>query len=132
MQKFDTYMWSDFLGKTHFCNANCFRPIICDNLFLQKFFRTLDSLCPGSVVKLVPVKTTYERNNMNMTTQNQLELSLAGTNRCPRAMKRQVRANRANWWFGQMRQVVDRAFEWEPAPRFESEQILLTERQPRG
>ena len=67
-----------------------------------------------------------------MTTQDQLELGLAGANRCPRVMKREARANRANWWFGQMRQVVDRAFEWEPAPRFKPEQILLTERDLRG
>lgn len=55
----------------------------------------------------------------------QLELGLAGSNRCPRSVQRERRMNRANWWFGQMRQVVDRAFDWEPAPRFQPEQILL-------
>jgi len=62
-----------------------------------------------------------------MTNTNQLELELAGANRCPRVVQRQTRANRASWWFGQMRQVVDRAFEWEPAPRFQPEQGLLVE-----
>ena len=63
-----------------------------------------------------------------MLNQNQLELGLAGANKCPRVAQRDRRLNRANWWFNQMRQVVDRAFEWEPAPRFESEQILLGDR----
>lgn len=60
-----------------------------------------------------------------MTNQKQMELGLKSANRCPRVIKRQQRANRANWWFNQMRQVVDQAFEWEPAPRFDTEQILL-------
>ena len=67
-----------------------------------------------------------------MINQTQLELELAAAQRCPRSEKRQAKANRASWWFGQMRQVVDRAFEYEPAPRFHSEQILFTERQSRG
>ena len=67
-----------------------------------------------------------------MTNQNQLELGLAAANRCPRVTRREQRLNRANWWFDQMRQVVDRAFDWEPAPRPQSEQILLTENRPRG
>lgn len=56
-----------------------------------------------------------------MTNQNQLELGLAGANRCPRAARRERRLNHANWWFDQMRQIVDRAFEMEPAPRFQLE-----------
>jgi hypothetical protein len=50
-----------------------------------------------------------------MTKQQQMELELAGGNRCPRAAKRERRLHRANWWFDQMRQVVDRAFDFEPA-----------------
>jgi hypothetical protein len=64
-----------------------------------------------------------------MINQKQLELGLAGANRCPRIVQRQSRVNRANWWFNQMRQVVDRAFEWQPAPRFRPEQIMLTDGQ---
>jgi hypothetical protein len=60
-----------------------------------------------------------------MMNQKQLELSLAGANRCPRTVQRQQRLNRANWWFDRMRQVVDKALDWEPAPRFQPEQILL-------
>jgi len=67
-----------------------------------------------------------------MKNQKQLELELAGANRCPRVAPREPRANRANWWFNQMRQVVDRAFDWEPAPRFQPEQILLTDGRDRN
>lgn len=54
-----------------------------------------------------------------------MELGLKNANRCPRVVKREQRARQANWWFNQMRQVVDHAFEWEPAPRFDTQQILL-------
>ena len=64
-----------------------------------------------------------------MVNQKQLELGLPGANRCPRVTHRQQRMNRANWWFTQMRQVVDRAFDWEPSSRFQPEQILLGEDQ---
>ncbi len=62
-----------------------------------------------------------------MTNQKQMELSLAGANRCPRVVHRERRLQRANWWFDQMRQVVDRAFDWPTAPRFQPEQIWLEE-----
>ncbi len=60
-----------------------------------------------------------------MTNQEQMELELAAANRCQRVGSRDRRANRANWWFAQMRQVADRAFEWPAAPRFQAEQIWL-------
>ena len=68
-----------------------------------------------------------------MTEQQQLELTLAGninTNSNARAPKKGGRksiAHRADWWFRQMRQVVDRALDWEPAPRFRPEQIWFNE-----
>jgi hypothetical protein len=67
-----------------------------------------------------------------MNTKEQMELGLAGANRCPRAARRERRLNRAHWWFDQMRQVVDRAIDWEPAPRFQPEQIWLPEDKSRG
>ena len=67
-----------------------------------------------------------------MINQNQLELGLAGANHCPRVAPRTRPTNRANWWFDQMRQVADRAFDWEPAPRFKPEQILLSDGRNRG
>ena len=84
----------------------------------------LDSLCPTPSFNLTPTNERF----VAMRNQKQLELGLATANRCPRVAQRERRLNRANWWFDQMRQVVDRAFEWEPAPRPRSEQILLNER----
>jgi hypothetical protein len=46
---------------------------------------------------------------------------------CGRGRRNGRHSQRANWWFDQMRQVVDRAFDWQPAPRFQTEQILLSE-----
>ena len=48
--------------------------------------------------------------------QKQMEMELAGARQCPRSVRRQHRASRANWWFNQMRELVDRAFDYEPAP----------------
>jgi hypothetical protein len=64
-----------------------------------------------------------------MINQEQMELGLAGANRCPRVVRRERRLNRAHWWFDHMRQVVEQAMDWEPAPRFQPEQIWLTEDQ---
>jgi hypothetical protein len=41
--------------------------------------------------------------------------------------KTQPRANRAQWWFARMRQVVDRAMDWQPIPPARPEQIWLPE-----
>jgi hypothetical protein len=65
-----------------------------------------------------------------MITQKQLELGLATANRCPRVVQRERRANRANWWFDQMRQVVDRAF--DPIPQALPSRGLFSEAQSRG
>jgi hypothetical protein len=66
--------------------------------------------------------------------QQQMELSLAGANRCPRLARHEPRRNHARWWFDQMRQVVERAIDWEPAPLPRPEQIWFsdTSRQARG
>jgi hypothetical protein len=64
-----------------------------------------------------------------MTNQKQMELGLAEATRYPRVAKRERRLNRANWWFDHMRQVVDRALDWEPAPRFQPEQIWFNDAQ---
>lgn len=46
--------------------------------------------------------------------KQQLELSLAN-GRIYRT-RRQKRQSRAGWWFERMRQVVDRAFDWQAVP----------------
>ena len=60
----------------------------------------------------------------------QLEMSFGSTHR--QLTRRQRRLNRAQWWFQRMRQMVDRAVEWQPAPRPRPEQIWFpgAHRQP--
>jgi hypothetical protein len=53
----------------------------------------------------------------------QLELCLAGSFPCQSPSARRRRLNRANWWFQRMRQLVDRACDWQPAPEPRPEQI---------
>lgn len=45
----------------------------------------------------------------------QLELGINNSRASLPAAIRQRRRVRAHWWFEQMRQVVDRAFDWQPA-----------------
>jgi len=51
-----------------------------------------------------------------MNTQ-QLEISLPGCQQARRQQRIQARQNRAQWWFNQMRQAVDRALDWPAPPR---------------
>jgi len=67
-------------------------------------------------------------------TDTQLELSLGSVQRSQvqRGNRRPDR-HTPGWWFRQMRQIVDRAFDWEPAPAPRPEQIWFssTHRQAR-
>ena len=63
-------------------------------------------------------------------TNAQMELSFANARHAAAPMsRRQRRLSRANWWFGQMRQVVDRAFDWQSAPLPRPEQIYFSDSQ---
>jgi hypothetical protein len=55
----------------------------------------------------------------------QLEMSF-GTMPAP-VGRTNRRASRAQWWFARMRQVVDRAMDWQPIPPARPEQIWLPE-----
>ncbi len=57
----------------------------------------------------------------------QMELGFAGNRPCPSLNRRERRQNRAQWWFERMRVVVDRAFDWRPAPPPRPEQIWFPE-----
>ena len=46
----------------------------------------------------------------------QLELGFEGTPRVVAPRRRESRATRANWWFSQMRRIVNQAIDWEAAP----------------
>jgi hypothetical protein len=56
-------------------------------------------------------------------TNEQLELSLNGKIITPR--RRESRMTRAQWWFGQMRQLVNSAIDWEGSPQPRPEQPWL-------
>ena len=56
-----------------------------------------------------------------MTTQ-QMELGFDNMLSSGLMAAQQRRANRASWWFERMRQIVDRAMDWEPAPLARPEQ----------
>jgi hypothetical protein len=62
-----------------------------------------------------------------MTTNEQMELGLGKARVCNSTNRRQRRLGRANWWFQQMREVVDKALDWQPAPPARPEQIWFQE-----
>jgi hypothetical protein len=64
---------------------------------------------------------------MIMTTNKQMELTLGKAKVCNPARRPQRRLSRANWWFQQMREVVDRAVDWQPARPARPEQIYFSE-----
>jgi len=55
----------------------------------------------------------------------QLELEIGQIRGALPAGVRQRRRTRAHWWFEQMRQVVDRAFDWQPTPEPRPRQTWL-------
>jgi hypothetical protein len=58
---------------------------------------------------------------------NQLELSFDHLLVAPSPALRHRRASRAQWWFDVMRQIVDRACDWEPAAPPRPEQIWFNQ-----
>ena len=67
----------------------------------------------------------------------QMELSFEGHHRHsaggprPAGSRRQRHLNRALWWFRQMRQVVDLATDWQPAPPPRPEQTWFAQTAPK-
>ena len=59
---------------------------------------------------------------MNANQVHQMELGFNGK---IRRLARPQRRKRANWWFAQMRRVVEAAMEWRPAPDARPEQVYL-------
>jgi hypothetical protein len=64
---------------------------------------------------------------MTYATDNQLELGFNSDNRCrgAKAARREGRIARAGWWFAQMRDIVERAMDWEAAGEPRPEQIWI-------
>ena len=65
----------------------------------------------------------YE-NEIEENEVSQLELGIAG--RRSRGRFRHQRAQRAQWWFSQMRRVVDRTVAWSSTAPARPEQVSLT------
>jgi hypothetical protein len=61
----------------------------------------------------------------SQVTDRQLELGFAGVAVRAAAGPRSRRLSRANWWFQRMRQLVDRATDWQPALPVRPQQIWL-------
>lgn len=78
---------------------------------LKKRFH-LDSLCPTSAAKV----GADMNENMNTNEVGQMEFSLQAKSQRRARLARRQRRQRAQWWFAQMRRVVDAAIDWRPAP----------------
>ena len=63
----------------------------------------MDSICPGA-----PARVAGDMNT------NQMELSLKAKQVRAAARQKQLRQQRAEWWFAQIRRVVDTTMEWKP------------------
>jgi hypothetical protein len=62
-----------------------------------------------------------------MKINEQMELEIGKAKACTSGRRPQRRLSRANWWFQQMREVVDKAVDWQPAPPARPEQIYFPE-----
>jgi len=58
-------------------------------------------------------------------TNEQMELGFGGTTTVTGTNRRERRITRGAWWFGHMRQIVDRAMDWPSAGEPRPEQIWL-------
>ena len=67
------------------------------------------------------------KRKINHMTNKQMELGFGKARVCSSINRRQRRSSRANWWFERMREVVDSAFDWKPAPAPRPEQIWFPE-----
>jgi hypothetical protein len=56
---------------------------------------------------------------------NQMELSLQAGRVQASARRKEHRKQRAQWWFKQMRRVVDAAMEWQPTAGHRPDQSYL-------
>ena len=60
-----------------------------------------------------------------MITTNQMELGLEAQQFSSSVSERHRRQTRADWWFRQMRHVVDLAMEWRPKPPARPQQSYM-------
>lgn len=89
-------------------------------LFHKSFIRR-GILCTNYYPPGQPLSLPLWQNERVMQIQNlsndQMELGFNGNNRRAASHhRRQTRLERAAWWFGKMRSVVDNAIAWTPKP----------------
>jgi hypothetical protein len=60
-------------------------------------------------------------------TNQQMELGFGNVRVCRSLNRPHRRQTRAQWWFDRMREAVDKAFDWQPAPQPRPEQIWFRE-----
>lgn len=61
----------------------------------------------------------------SIMTNQQMELGFSGQKLLTRSGRRERRMTRAKWWFTNMRQIVDRAMDWQAAAEPRPEQTWL-------
>ena len=66
-----------------------------------------------------------ERSIMTNATNEQLELGFNGIKLLTNGARHQDRTTSAAWWFAQMREVVERAMDWNQAGEPRPEQIWI-------
>jgi len=67
-----------------------------------------------------------EKKGFFMLCSNQMELGLnSKTARRRSPTRRQTRLQRAQWWFTEMRRVVNGAMDWSKAPAARPEQVYI-------
>ena len=71
------------------------------------------------------VPEAVSRSRRSPGADHQLELAFAAASAGQAAGDPPRRLTRANWWFQRMRQLVDRAIDWQPALPARPEQIWL-------
>jgi hypothetical protein len=62
---------------------------------------------------------------MNTNEVRQMELSLSAKSQRLARQARRQRRERAQWWFAQMRRVVDAAMDWRPESKERPAQVHL-------
>ena len=81
----------------------------------------LDRICPTPPVRM----SRNERFIMPNAIIKQLELGFNGVKLCPGGARPEGRIVRAAWWFAQMRDVVERAMDWNDVASPPPEQIWI-------
>ena len=73
----------------------------------------------GQTVFVLPVRIRWARM------KQQLEITFDASTQYPARFRSQQRRSKAQWWFTQMRHIVDNAFDWSAPHQAPPEQIYF-------